>query len=346
MLTTIQAKKTHYEDMYLHSAQRQQCIDFIQHEISNPTTTTSLLSTQAYASSFVTQSIAVIQRMMKIYRRSPSYNFSRIIQSAIIAVLLGIMFANRTPKTEGDMTSRVNSIYIAVVFIMTTSFDNVLPLFETERNLFYKHQANAAYHPFTFINALLFAEIPYIVFTTIVFCTFFYISLGFDVDVEKMFFFYLFFGLNMALWTIMGQVFISLFRKLSSAQGYGGVLVSMANLLAGVIIRPQNIDNEILKYFYWLIPSHYVVEGILTSQFDGDKTYIKGTRGSPFYRQLGCNENDDVCGTVDDWMSVTFARYFSKDNIPVNILYLVIVCTLSRIVIYIALVYLNHSRNK
>ena len=354
MLTTVGKRDTDYEQKFLQSDQYRSCLQFIDRVNSHATEQNMIQYNTTYAASIWTQNVAVVQRMMKIYSRSPSYNFSRIVQAATIALLMGLMFDSRTPKTEGDMTSRVNSIYIAVVFIMTTSFDNVLPLFEVERNLFYKHQANAAYAPITLINALLLAEVPYIVFTTVVFCTCFYFSLGFDPVFSKMIWFNIFFGMNMAMWTFLGQAFISLFQKLTTAQGYGGLLVSLSNLLAGVIIYPQDIPEK-LMFFYWLIPSHYVVEGILMSQYDGDKTPILSTAGSPFYDYISAVCGNQCCsisetgahictGIASDWVLVTFDGHFSIDHLWINFVYLIIVCSVSRVVTFLALVHLNHSR--
>ena len=151
----------------------------------------------------------------------------------------------------------------------------------------------------------------------------------------------------MCMWTFMGQAFISLFQKLTTAQGYGGLLVSLCNLLAGVIVYPQDIHPQ-LRFFYWFIPSHYVVEGILMSQYADDETSILASVGSPFHdylKRMGDCTGDSVCeGKASEWMQVTFDGYFSSEHIWLNVLYLTIVCSVSRLVTFLALVNLNYSK--
>lgn len=354
MLTSITAKSSDYVRKYQNSYPYRQCLEVINEAKANANENNRIYFSTKYAASLTTQSIVVVKRMMKIYSRSPSYNVGRIVQAAVVALSLGLMFANKSvPDNEGDMTSRVNSIYIAVVFIMTTSFDNVLPLFEVERNMFYRHQENVAYNPITLINALLVSELPFIIQATFVFCTCFYFFMGFTVDITRIFFFYLFFGINMSMWTFLGQAFISMFKKLTTAQGYGGMLVTLSIMLAGVLIYPQNIPDG-LKYVYWLIPSHYVIEGILVSQYDEDTTEITPTLGSPFYRYvcglescaISCEvEPDTTCfGTAAEWINVTFGGKFTADHMGWNLLYLTVVMTIARILTFFALVNVNHFK--
>ena len=66
-----------------------------------------------FATSSWTQSREVYKRLSKIYWRSPGYNRVRLLVSGIVALLFGSVFASqRVPVTEGDMNSRITSIYI------------------------------------------------------------------------------------------------------------------------------------------------------------------------------------------------------------------------------------------
>jgi ABC-type multidrug transport system permease subunit len=132
-----------------------------------------------YATSYETQSTEVLKRQMTVYMRSPSYNSTRITVSILISILFGSVFAsNRTPQNEGDMTSRLNSIFVSVVFIMINALNSVLSLFEVERNMFYRHRSALMYDSKALARAFTIAEIPFIFLSSTAFVVVFYFVMG------------------------------------------------------------------------------------------------------------------------------------------------------------------------
>lgn len=96
---------------------------------------------------------------------------------------------------------------------------------------------------------------------------------------------------------------------------------------------------------YWLFPGHYVLEGLLASQFHQDDTPIEATLGSPFYdylQDVGGNCTETCVGTAEDWIKVSFGGEFRWENIPWNILYLLALTIGARLITWIALVKLNY----
>ncbi len=80
---------------------------------------------------------------------------------------------------------------------------------------------------------------------------------------------------------------------------------------SGILIRPQFIP-PFWQWGYWLFPLHYVLEGLFTSQFQGDNTTIVASFGSPFFDAV-CPEvgpNDPIpnncTGTAEEWIYVSF----------------------------------------
>jgi hypothetical protein len=62
--------------------------------------------------------------------------------------------------------------------------------------------------------------------------------------------FFLFTLLAFAAFTFAGQMFVSLFRDSETAQGIGGLLVSMTAMFSGILIKPgkkNNIKNDLKK---------------------------------------------------------------------------------------------------
>lgn len=304
-----------------------------------------------HATSTKTQKSAVFKRMWKVYWRSPGYNRVRTIVAAIIALLFGSVYAsNRTPQNESDMNSRVTSIYITVLFLGVNGFNTILPVYEVERNMFYRHKAALMYGFRSFNRAWTLAELPFICFSAMVFVVCFYFLVGLSTLAYKFFLYYLFVALNGAMWTFLGQAFMALFKDTQTAQGSGAVLIGLSSIFTGLLIRPQYI-NGFWLWAYYSMPGHYVLEGLLASQFHQDDTVIEPWEGSPYWFR---NRDDciadgtippdfegelpeDCWGTAEEWIEVSFGGLFTWEHVPFNVIYCFAVLVIAKVVSYWAL---------
>lgn len=123
------------------------------------------------------------------------------------------------------------------------AFNTVLAVFETERNMFYRHKAALMYEERALLTAFSVAEFPFIFLAAMVFCVCFYFLVGFSLLAYKFFLYFLFFMLNIASFTFLGQMMVALVRDSQTAQGFGGLLVGMTSLFSGLLIRPNNISG-------------------------------------------------------------------------------------------------------
>jgi len=144
MLTTIGAGTSpdtnkvpfDYVGSYAASKLHAKCIELIKKVTAAASEENKLSFRSTHATSKLTQSMAVLRRTMKVYYRSPSYNTTRSILSSILALLYATVYVSqRVPKTEADMTSRINSIFMAVIFLCVSAQNTVLGVFETEVSL-------------------------------------------------------------------------------------------------------------------------------------------------------------------------------------------------------------------
>jgi ABC-type multidrug transport system ATPase subunit len=352
MLTTTGAgssssgteKPFDYAGNYSESTLRKNALKKIDEFNSNPSDENKVHFANKFSSSLATQRSVFFKRIMTIYWRSPSYNTVRLLVSAVVAFLFGSVYASqRTPENESDMNSRVTSIYITFLFLAVNAFNTVLAIYETERNMFYRHKAALMYSERAIILGFTLAELPFILMASLTFCICFYFLVGFSLLAYKFFLYFLFFTLNLALWTFTGQMMMSLVKDAQTAQGFGGLLISLTSLFSGLLIRPQNITG-FWTFMYWLMPGHYVLEGLIASQFHQDDTPIVATVGSPFYTSLGCDGTPDYqcIGTAEQWIADSFGGKFNWNHVPWNVVYLLVVLFAVRIINYFALVKLNY----
>lgn len=291
----------------------------------------------------------VLKRTWAVYWRSPSYNRTRIILAAMISLLIGSVFVSQpVPTDETQMRSRLTTIYLSFLIIMVSSMNTVLSFFEAERNMFYRHKSVLMYDTITMSTAHTLAEVPFLIGTSLLYTTIFYFMLGFAVDAEKFFFYWLFILLCMSLFTYTGQMLVALCRNAQIAQGFGGLLASNTGLFTGVLIQPQNIPKFWI-FMYWLLPGHYVLEGLMTTQFENDTSPIAANLESVFYQYLvdseQCVQGSSCTGTAEEWVQATFAGNFSVANVPYDILYLVGVIICTRVITVWSLGHLNYQSN-
>lgn len=72
--------------------------------------------------------------------------------------------------------------------------------------MFYRHQAAKMYSVRSILVAFSVAELPFILWSSMLFCVCFYFLVGFSPLAYKFFLYYLFFTLNLGAFTFLGQV--------------------------------------------------------------------------------------------------------------------------------------------
>ena len=299
----------------------------------NATPSELITFSSKYACCRRTQSNEVYKRLSKIYWRCPGYNRVRLLVSGIVALLFGSVFASqRVPQNEGDMNSRITSIYITTLFLGVNAMNTTLPVFEMERNMFYRHKASLMYDSKAVTLAFTLVEAPFILLASLVFVCLWYFTVGFAADAAKFFLYWLFMTFGLAIFTFFGQGFMAVFRDSQTAQGFGSLLIGLSSIFAGILIRPQFI-HQFWIWAYWTFPLHYVLEGLFTSQFENDTTLIVASFGTPYYdhlvetgRATTCPESvstdpNALCGTAEEWIYVSFGGMWVPGHIPYDVLY-------------------------
>ena len=141
----------------------------------------------------------VNERIRTVYWRSPAYNYTRMIVSAVIAFTLGSIFiTNRKPSaySEQAITAIINTIFISFIIVGVLGINSAIPVMLALRDNFYRHRAAGMLDHTTLAIAMGVAEKWFIVISSFVFCVVFLAMLGLSDRIGEGFAFWGFFCFN------------------------------------------------------------------------------------------------------------------------------------------------------
>jgi len=106
-------------------------------------------------------------RMFTIYRRSASYNMTRLVVGILYAFLLGsifitVYFTKDNSCGESEAAALIGTIFLSLNVIGTTAMVLAIPVAKRVRDVFYKHRASGMIDSFSMWAGMVVAELPYL----------------------------------------------------------------------------------------------------------------------------------------------------------------------------------------
>ncbi|KAH9124936.1 hypothetical protein AeMF1_004385 [Aphanomyces euteiches] len=190
----------------------------------------------------------VVQRFMRMYWRTPSYNYTRILLSAFLAILFDITYLSVDYTTYSGVNGGVGMVFMTTLFIGIISFNSVLPLSAEERASYYRERASQTYNALWYWVGSTVAEVPYVFVSTFVFTIIYYPFVGFKGNVGDV----IVYGLELSLFVLMnvyfGQLMAYAMPRVDVAASMGVLLNSIFFLFMG--FNPP--ESQIPSGYRWL----------------------------------------------------------------------------------------------
>ncbi|KAL0659096.1 hypothetical protein Bca4012_079681 [Brassica carinata] len=237
--------------------------------------TQELTSSTRYAQTGWEQFKACLWKQQLSYWRNPSYNLTRIL------------FIN----TQQDFFNVLGSMYTVVLFTGMNNCSTVLFCIATERNVFYRERFAQMYTSWAYSLAQVLVEIPYSLVQSILCVVILYPMVGYYFSVYKVFWSFYAVFCTLLIYNYFGMLLVVITPNIHVAFTLRSGFYSMVNLFAGYVIpkpvstsfyclrkitkikcmRVLLIDMQSIPkwwiWMYYLSPTSWVLNGLLTSQY-------------------------------------------------------------------------------
>ncbi|KAG5191975.1 ABC-2 type transporter-domain-containing protein [Tribonema minus] len=328
--TSSHANPQMYADWYKNGQLKRSVVAEVE-RLQRPELGTSPLKFSGkYAASMNTQRVALIKRAYAQYWRSPNYNFARSFSAVIQALVFASSFVNSNPETVAQLTSVFGVIFMACNFVGIMNYQTSIPFTAMERAVFYREQASNMYAVQPFSLGHFLAEIPYLIFNTLLSTTIFYFMANLAPEAAKFFWFWFFFFLNTSAMTFLGHAMTVLLPTVKAAQSFGGVINSFFAVFGGFLISPALIPDYWI-WAYYLSPLHYAIEGLLVTQFHSDDSEIVALDGTSTI-------------TVSAYLTQFFGGKYTYAHRGYDVMALLLFIIAFRLLFFYASTYVRHEK--
>ncbi|WVZ64594.1 hypothetical protein U9M48_014089 [Paspalum notatum var. saurae] len=254
-------------------------------EISTPPESSSDLSFPTeYSQTFVTQCFACLWKQSMSYWRNPPYTAVKYFFTTVIALLFGTMFwgVGRKRDNQQDLFNAMGSMYASVIFMGVQNSSSVQPVVSVERTVFYRERAAHMYSPLPYALGQVLIELPYILVQCLIYGVLVYAMIGFEWTAAKFFWYLFFMYFTLAYYTFYGMMMVGLTPNYNVSSVASTAFYAIWNLFSGFLI-PRTKIPVWWRWFYWICPIAWTLNGLVTSQFgDVSKSFTDGTRISDF----------------------------------------------------------------
>ena len=296
---------------------------------------------------YLRQSGAVASYLLRQYWRNTEYTFSRLLYSLMVALLLGTVYWRMPQETFTGSNSRAAFIFACVVFGSTVNAGSAAGMVSQLKTVFAHQRAVQQYPALLHVVGYTLVEVPYMLFTTLIFVG---VSTGMArvaLDSPSIFFqfWFTFFLLSLAI-SYLGLFLALLFPSPQIAS----VLIPMltgAWITTGGYILPRSKMEGAYLWMFWTNPLQYALNSLSSLAFFCDTA-------SPQCSPPGCATTPSSCpsclcprlrdyGNVFVWTQLKTQRSLDRERVGLDWLFLGCFCLLLRLLTYCALRLLRHN---
>ncbi|XP_062144822.1 pleiotropic drug resistance protein 3-like isoform X2 [Alnus glutinosa] len=209
------------------------------------------------------------------YWRNPSYNLMRIMHALVSGLIFGALYWNQGKKLKNqqNLFNVFGSMYAAVIFLGINNCTTVLPHVATERTVMYRERFSGMYSSWAYSLAQVIVEVPYLFTETAIFVMITYPMIGYYGSAYKVFWYFYAIFCSLLYFNYMGMLLVSLTPNYMIAAILSSAFYTIFNLFSGFLMPEPQIPKWWV-WMYYLTPTSWSLNGLLTSQYGDINTKI------------------------------------------------------------------------
>lgn len=218
---------------------------------------------RTYAAPFHVQLSVVLRRTWLYYWREPDYGTSKLLMNVGNSLFNSMSFL-QSASTQRGAYNRVFSAFMALIVGPPLGL-LAEPRFTNFRDVFiHREKASLTYHWTVFVLSAIIIELPYAVFTSLVYWLLWYFPVGYFTIPSRAGYSFLMYELFAVFATSLAQLCAATMPNLSATFVANGFFFMFCNTFAGTL-SPQPVTPKGWSWYYRVSPLLYFGEGITTN---------------------------------------------------------------------------------
>ncbi|KAK0532734.1 ATP-binding cassette transporter snq2 [Tilletia horrida] len=238
-----------------------------------------------YATPYMTQLSLVLKRALISSWRQPDYQFTRLFQHAVIALLTGLLFLN----LDNSVASLQYRIF--VIFMLTIVPALILaqtePYYINARGVYNREASSKMYSGTVFAMGQLASEIPFSIACALVFFLLLYFPVHFQHGSDRAGYFFAFALLAEFFAVTLAQAIAALSPSVYIASLTNPFLIIIFALFCGVTIPKPTMPKFWRSWMYELNPFTRLVGGLVANELGGLPVRCRDSELSRFVPPMG-----------------------------------------------------------
>ncbi|CAK4034456.1 ABC-2 type transporter [Lecanosticta acicola] len=241
-----------------------------------------------YATSLLTQTLAVLKRAFVAQWRKPEYVYGKIIMHVSCALFNGFSFY-KIGYSSLDMQSRMFSIFL-VLAVAPPLIQQLLPPFLQSRRIFEcRENQSQMYSWLAWVIGAIITELPLSIFAgTLYFVSWWFCSLGFSQNGNAASsYMWLMIQIYELYYISFGQMFAAFVSSEMLASLLSTAFFLFILSFCGAFVPTNAIPSFWRSWMVWIDPYHYILEGMLSVAVHDLPVICKPDEFSRFYPPPG-----------------------------------------------------------
>eukprot|EP00192_Tetraselmis_astigmatica_P001759 CAMPEP_0117657340 /NCGR_PEP_ID=MMETSP0804-20121206/5278_1 /TAXON_ID=1074897 /ORGANISM="Tetraselmis astigmatica, Strain CCMP880" /LENGTH=1545 /DNA_ID=CAMNT_0005463787 /DNA_START=295 /DNA_END=4932 /DNA_ORIENTATION=- len=290
----VQGKVLDFADLYELSPLKLQNDEEIEREKEASRDRPGLTEGDAVSVPLLRQFVQLLRKNFRTYWRSPSYNITRMLVIALMALMYGSIYwqqgAQISARTiqESRVQNLMGVLFSSVTFVAVFQLTAIQPIVAYERSVFTREQAAQMYSVWPKSIAQTLVELPFLLMQSIIFVPILYFMVGFVMSAHKFFFFWLVNLVSLSMFTFFGEWLVYVTPNQQLAQVFGAGINQVWNIMCGFLVAYPLMP----VWWQWAnraTPSTWLIYSLAASQMGDSNSLVL---------PVGTNASDIAAGAV------------------------------------------------